>query len=76
VPRWVTVTRISTGTISLLMNETITLFRQVQAERVTGLLEIGELTCPDTEKQLIISANHIGDNVAQALDFIAKTNVH
>jgi N-acetylmuramoyl-L-alanine amidase len=49
------------------------MFGQVQADRLTGLLEIGELTCPRSEKQLITSSNFIGRNIAYALNYIVKT---
>jgi N-acetylmuramoyl-L-alanine amidase len=51
------------------------MFRQVQARRLAGLLEVGELTCPTSERMLINSANLIADNLAQALIFIVTTNV-
>lgn len=49
------------------------MFRQVQAERLTGLLEVGELTCPDSERDLINESNLIGRNIARALEFIVQT---
>jgi N-acetylmuramoyl-L-alanine amidase len=49
------------------------MFRQIQADRLAGLLEIGELTCPASEKQLINSSRLIGLNIARALDFIVQT---
>lgn len=48
------------------------MFKVVNAERLTGLLEIGELTCPEREKQLIGSSDLIGDNIASALKYIAQ----
>ena len=39
---------------------------------LTGLLEVGELTCADREKQLISSSELIGNNTASALKFIAQ----
>jgi N-acetylmuramoyl-L-alanine amidase len=49
------------------------MFRQVRADRLTGILEIGELTCPNSEKDLISSADLIGRNVARALSFVVQT---
>jgi N-acetylmuramoyl-L-alanine amidase len=49
------------------------MFREVQADRLTGLLEVGELTCPKSEKQLINSSNLMGTNVARAVQFIVQT---
>ena len=49
------------------------MFRQVQADRLMAILEVGELTCPDRERQLISSAQLIGANLAYAIDFIVKT---
>ena len=50
------------------------MFNQVKADRLAGLLEVGELTCPDSEKRLIAASKRIGDNVAHAIDFIVRTN--
>lgn len=52
------------------------MFRQVQADRLTGLLEVGELTCPKSEKQLVGSAHLVGINVARALQFIVQTQAN
>jgi N-acetylmuramoyl-L-alanine amidase len=49
------------------------MFSQVRADRLTGLLEVGELTCPDKEKQIISSSNAIGQNIAYALNYLVKT---
>jgi len=49
------------------------MFRRVQADRLTGLLEVGELTCSKSERQLIKSANLVGANIARALQFIVQT---
>jgi hypothetical protein len=51
------------------------MFGVVKAERLTGLLEVGELTCPEREKKLIGSSELIGDNIASALKFIAQMRV-
>jgi N-acetylmuramoyl-L-alanine amidase len=48
------------------------MFKMVTADRLTGLLEIGELTCASREKQLISSSELIGNNIASALKFIAQ----
>jgi N-acetylmuramoyl-L-alanine amidase len=49
------------------------MFRQVQADRLTGLLEVGELTCPNSERDLISSSKLVGRNIARALTFIVQT---
>lgn len=49
------------------------MFRKVNADRMTGLLEVGELTCSPVEKKLVTSAQLIGDDLASALDFISRT---
>lgn len=46
------------------------MFRRVRADRLTGILEIGEITCAATEAKLVGSANRIADNTARALDLI------
>jgi hypothetical protein len=48
------------------------MFEMVKADRLTGLLEVGELTCAQREKQLIGSSELIGKNIASALKFIAQ----
>jgi len=49
------------------------MFSQVQARRLTGLLEVGELTCEKSERELITSSHSVGVNVARAIDFILRT---
>jgi len=49
------------------------MFKQVEADRLAGLLEVGELTCPASEKQLITSSKLIGLNIARAVNFIVQT---
>jgi N-acetylmuramoyl-L-alanine amidase len=49
------------------------MFRQVRAGRLTGLLEVGELTCEKSERELITSSHAVGANVARAIDFILRT---
>jgi hypothetical protein len=47
------------------------MFRQVRATSLSGILEIGELTCDKEEKMLITSADEISANVSRALVFVA-----
>jgi N-acetylmuramoyl-L-alanine amidase len=49
------------------------MFRQVQAGRLTGLLEVGELTCESTERELISSSHAVGANIARGVDFILRS---
>jgi hypothetical protein len=49
------------------------MFEKVRTERLNGLLEVGELTCPASEKQLITNSKLIGGNVARAITFIVQT---
>jgi hypothetical protein len=46
------------------------MFSRVKAQYLTGLLEIGELTCPDSEKRVVAGSARLGINVAQAVQFI------
>lgn len=48
------------------------MFREVMTQQLKGLLEVGELTCADSERQLILSSDAVGNNVARAIDFIVK----
>jgi N-acetylmuramoyl-L-alanine amidase len=48
------------------------MFKHVQAEQLTGLLEVGELTCPKSERTLIGSSNLVGRNIARAVQFIVE----
>ena len=48
------------------------MFEQIRADRITGLLEIGELTCGSKEKQLISSSDLIGSNVAEGIKYIVN----
>jgi hypothetical protein len=52
------------------------MFDQVRAPRLTGLLEVGELTCERSERELIANSNLIGVNLGRALDFILNTPEH
>ena len=49
------------------------MFDKVSAPVLTGLLEVGELTCEASEQKLIGSANAISNNVASAIVYIAQT---
>jgi hypothetical protein len=49
------------------------MFGHVKASRLTGLLEVGELTCDKSERDLILSSHAIGVNIARAIDFILRT---
>ena len=48
------------------------MFSQVHADRVSGVLEIGELTCGPKEEQLIKSSDLIGTNIAEGIKYIVK----
>ena len=48
------------------------MFHRVNGTELTGLLEVGELTCPASEDRVVEGATRLGVNVAQALDFIVK----
>lgn len=52
------------------------MFRRVEAPTLTGLLEIGELTCPATERDLVAASDKIATNVARALSFIIETSAN
>ena len=49
------------------------MFGHVKASRLTGLLEVGELTCEKSERDLILNSHAIGTNIARAIDFILRT---
>ncbi len=49
------------------------MFSLVHAVRLTGILEVGELTCDRSERELIGSSHAVGNNVARAIDFIIRT---
>jgi hypothetical protein len=49
------------------------MFHQVRAMSLTGLIEVGELTCEKSERELITSSHAVGANVASAIDFIIRT---
>lgn len=49
------------------------MFAKVNTTIMKGLLEVGELTCPDIERRLIESSPVIGANVAAGLKYIAET---
>lgn len=48
------------------------MFSQVRAGRLSGLLEVGELTCEKTEKMVISSSDVIAQNLAYALNVLVK----
>jgi N-acetylmuramoyl-L-alanine amidase len=50
------------------------MYNKVDAPVMKGLLEVGEITCDATAKQLVVSADHIASNVARALSFILETS--
>ena len=49
-------------------------FGYVKTQYMKGLLEVGELTCPKMEEQLINSADAIGSNVARGIQFVIGKN--
>jgi N-acetylmuramoyl-L-alanine amidase len=49
------------------------MFSKVRAPVMTGLLEVGELTCPPIEERLVSSANRIAANIAKAIAFVLDT---
>ncbi len=48
------------------------MFREIRAHRLTGLLEVGELTCEKSERQLIRASHSVGADLARAIDFILR----
>lgn len=48
------------------------MYKQVDAERLNGLLEIGEITCPAEEQKLVLNADRIANNLALALEYIMR----
>jgi N-acetylmuramoyl-L-alanine amidase len=48
------------------------MFGRVNTQHLSGLLEIGELTCPASERNVIEGSTRLGQNVAQALEFIVN----
>lgn len=46
------------------------LFRHVKADTLSGLLQIGDLSCPAVEDRLIGASEALAHNIAQALAFI------
>lgn len=50
------------------------MYSQVNAARLTGLLEIGEITCPSTEEKMITNIDRIATNLAMSLDYILRLN--
>lgn len=50
------------------------MFGRVDAPVMKGLLEVGELTCPDMEQRLVAGADAIASNVAKALMFVHEAH--
>ncbi|UED34241.1 N-acetylmuramoyl-L-alanine amidase [Rhizobium ruizarguesonis] len=51
------------------------MFSKVNTEVMKGLLEVGELTCVDSENRLITTSTVVGKNVAAALKYIATAEL-
>ena len=49
------------------------MFNKVRASSTRGVLEVGELTCPQVEKRLIESADRIAANLSKAIEFVLST---
>ena len=50
------------------------MYSQVNAANLTGLLEIGEITCQITEEKMIVNIDRIATNLAISLDYILRLN--
>jgi|GEM_PF-2939551 len=46
------------------------MYKKVKAPIMKGLLEVGELTCERSEKQLVVGIDSVANNVARALSFV------
>lgn len=46
------------------------MYSKINASVMNGLLEVGEITCPKKERELIASADSIGLNLARAISFV------
>lgn len=46
------------------------MYSKVNASVMNGLLEVGEITCPAKEKEMIFAADAIGLNLARAISFV------
>lgn len=46
------------------------MFNRVRASEMSGLLELGELTCPASETALVGNANAVAANMAHAVQFV------
>jgi hypothetical protein len=46
------------------------MYKKVKAPIMKGLLEVGELTCPKSEEQLVVGIDAVANNVARALSFV------
>ena len=51
------------------------MYKYVQAPRLAGLLEVGELTCPKSEDRIIQDADIVSGDVANALQFITTVSM-
>ena len=51
------------------------MFRKVDASLVTGLLELGELTCDHQEEAILTNIPGIAENLAHALQFLVTRPV-
>jgi hypothetical protein len=49
------------------------MFQQVRAKRLTGVLEVGELTCEKSERELIEYSHLVGVNIGRAIKFVLDT---
>lgn len=50
------------------------MFSQVNAPLMKGILEVGELTCPEIEERLVVAADGIAINVARAIKFVIDSS--
>jgi len=46
------------------------MYNRVTANKLTGLLEVGEITCPASEKKLVDGADRLAENLAKAIAYI------
>lgn len=49
------------------------MFNRLDATAMKGLLEIGELTCPAVEERLIATSPGLANNLAAAIEYLART---
>ena len=50
------------------------MYNRVNADKLTGLLEIGEITCPAAEQKMLVNADRIATNLALSLEYILRLN--